>query len=86
MASMTDPLALRDEAETALAYAKQEASRYLAELDSSPVLRPDAEAAVSRLGGALPEDGDGALVALRELVELGFAAATRSSGPRFFTS
>jgi glutamate/tyrosine decarboxylase-like PLP-dependent enzyme len=84
MASMTDPLALRDEAEAALAYAEREASRYLAELDSSPVLRADAEAAVSRLGGALPEHGEGALVALRELVEHGFAAATRSSGPRFF--
>jgi glutamate/tyrosine decarboxylase-like PLP-dependent enzyme len=32
----------------------------------------------------LPEDGDGALAAVRELVEKGIPAATRSSGPHFF--
>jgi glutamate/tyrosine decarboxylase-like PLP-dependent enzyme len=75
-----DPLELREEAEAALSYAERQARRYLADLDEAPVL----EATEASLGGALPEDGDGALAALAELVERGFPAATRSSGPRFF--
>jgi glutamate/tyrosine decarboxylase-like PLP-dependent enzyme len=73
------PLELRDEEHAALAYVLEEAGRYLAQLDDSPVL-PSRE---SRFGGALPEDGDGALAALAELVA-GSELATRSSGPRFF--
>ena len=81
---MTDPLLLRDELDQALAYAVREATRYLAELDESPVLPAGASEAADALAGALPEDGDGALAALTELVEQGLGAATRSSGPRFF--
>jgi glutamate/tyrosine decarboxylase-like PLP-dependent enzyme len=81
---VTDPLLLRDEADEALAYAVREATRYLADLDESPVLTPGAAEAVEGLAGALPDTGDGALTALTELVEHGFSAATRSSGPRFF--
>jgi glutamate/tyrosine decarboxylase-like PLP-dependent enzyme len=73
------PLELRDEEHAALAYVLEEAGRYLAELDESPVL-PTRE---SRFGGTLPEDGDGALAALAELIA-GSDLATRSSGPRFF--
>jgi glutamate/tyrosine decarboxylase-like PLP-dependent enzyme len=73
------PLELRDEEHAALAYVLEEAGRYLAELDDSPVL-PTRE---SRFGGTLPEDGDGALAALAELIA-GSDLATRSSGPRFF--
>jgi glutamate/tyrosine decarboxylase-like PLP-dependent enzyme len=80
-----DPLALSGELDEALAYALREAMRYLAELDASPVLPEGAvEAAETFAARALPEDGDGALAALAELVELGIGAATRSSGPRFF--
>ena len=43
-----------------------------------------AEAALQGWDELLPESGDGALVALTELVERARAAATRSSGPRFF--
>ncbi len=39
---------------------------------------------VAGIGGPLPEHGDGAMAAIRELSELGNDAATRSSGPRFF--
>ena len=81
---MTDPLLLRDELDQALAYAVREATRYLGELDESPVLAAGASDAADALAGALPEDGDGALAALTELVEQGLGAATRSSGPRFF--
>jgi len=81
---VTDPLLLRDELDQALAYAVREATRYLGELDESPVLPAGASDAADALAGALPEDGDGALAALTELVEQGLGAATRSSGPRFF--
>jgi glutamate/tyrosine decarboxylase-like PLP-dependent enzyme len=65
--------------EAALEYVLETAKRYLAELDESPVL----PAAGNRFGGRLPEEGDGALTALAELVA-GADVATRSSGPRFF--
>jgi glutamate/tyrosine decarboxylase-like PLP-dependent enzyme len=73
------PLELRDEEHAALAYVLEEAGRYLGELDESPVL-PSRE---GRFGGPLPDNGDGALTALAELVA-GSGLATRSSGPRFF--
>jgi glutamate/tyrosine decarboxylase-like PLP-dependent enzyme len=72
------PIERRDE-EAALEYVLETAKRYLAELDHSPAL----PATGTRFEGALPEDGDGALAALRELVA-GSDVATRSSGPRFF--
>ncbi len=76
---MADPLELRDEEGAALAFVLEEAQRYLAELDESAVL-PTRDSA---FGGDLPEEGDGALAALAELVA-GSGYATRSSGPRFF--
>ncbi|MGH3101326.1 MAG: pyridoxal-dependent decarboxylase, partial [Thermoleophilia bacterium] len=76
---MPDPLERRDEEADALAFAVDEARRYLAGIDEAPVLASREQ----RFGGRLPEDGDGALVALRELVA-GSDVATRSSGPRFF--
>ena len=76
---MPDPLERRDEEADALAFAVDEARHYLAGLDEAPVLASREQ----RFGGRLPEEGDGALVALRELVA-GSDVATRSSGPRFF--
>jgi len=81
---VTDPLELRDELEEALALAAAGASAYVTGLRDEPVLTPEAEKAAGSLDGDLPEDGDGALVALAELLELGRSAATRSSGPRYF--
>jgi glutamate/tyrosine decarboxylase-like PLP-dependent enzyme len=75
---MPDPLDARDE-EAALEYVLETARHYLAELSKSPVLPAHGH----RFDGALPEDGDGALAALSELVA-GADVATRSSGPRFF--
>ena len=76
---MPDPLAARDEEVPALEYALDAARQYLRELDEAPVLPARGE----RFGGPLPEDGDGAVAALAELVA-GSDTATRSSGPRFF--
>jgi glutamate/tyrosine decarboxylase-like PLP-dependent enzyme len=69
----------REDEERALEYVLETAKRYLAELDDSAVL----PARGGRFDGALPDEGDGALAALRELVA-GADIATRSSGPRFF--
>jgi glutamate/tyrosine decarboxylase-like PLP-dependent enzyme len=69
----------RKEEETVLEYVLETARRYLADLDDSPVL----PAHGVRFDGGLPEEGDGALAALTELVGA-MDVATRSSGPRFF--
>jgi glutamate/tyrosine decarboxylase-like PLP-dependent enzyme len=77
---MPDPLRLRDELDAALDLASEAARTYLGQLDDAPVRRVDAE---PRFGGGLPQEGDGAVAALRELVD-GLPAATGSAGPRFF--
>jgi glutamate/tyrosine decarboxylase-like PLP-dependent enzyme len=76
---MADPLHSRDEEQAALAYVVDESRRYLAELEQAPVLASRED----RFGGSLPEEGNGALTALAELVAAA-DVATRSSGPRFF--
>jgi glutamate/tyrosine decarboxylase-like PLP-dependent enzyme len=73
-----EPIERRDES-SALELVLDTAKRYLSELDESPVLPARGE----RFGGRLPEQGDGALAALSELVAAA-DVATRSSGPRFF--
>jgi glutamate/tyrosine decarboxylase-like PLP-dependent enzyme len=75
---MSSPIRREDEG-AALEYVLETAKHYLAELNASPVLPAHGH----RFDGALPEDGDGALAALSELVA-GSDVATRSSGPRFF--
>jgi glutamate/tyrosine decarboxylase-like PLP-dependent enzyme len=74
-----DPLDARGEETPVLERVLEVAGRYLAELDEAPVLT----SRETRFGGALPEQGDGALVALDELAAAA-DVATRSSGPRFF--
>jgi glutamate/tyrosine decarboxylase-like PLP-dependent enzyme len=81
---VSDPLELRAELEEALELASREAARYLGDLGSRRVLDPQAEEALADWGGSLPDDGDGALRALGELIDHAHVAATRSSGPRFF--
>lgn len=76
---MPDPLDARSEEAAALEYALEQARAYLGDLDRSSVLPARGE----RFGGTLPEDGEGALAALAELMA-GSDTATRSSGPRFF--
>ncbi len=81
---MTDPLDLVAETEAALRLVAEEAGKYLAELDDSPARLPGADQAAARFDGSLPEEGSGAVDALRELIENGVPAAVRSSGPRMF--
>ena len=81
---MPDPLTGRTEIEEALELAARSAREFLAGIDSDPVQPPGAEEQLARLPSSLPEDGDGALVAIRELGEAGVKVANRSAGPRFF--
>jgi glutamate/tyrosine decarboxylase-like PLP-dependent enzyme len=81
---MADPLGRVWESEATLTLVADEARRYLAELDDSAVRLPSADEAAARFDAALPDEGSGALEALRELIEYGVPAAVRSSGPRMF--
>jgi len=81
---VADPLRHLADVEPALTLVFEEARRYLSALDQAPVRPAGADEAARALGGPLPEDGDGTLAALAALVRPGLAAATRSSGPRFF--
>jgi glutamate/tyrosine decarboxylase-like PLP-dependent enzyme len=79
-----DPLRLAGEMGAALELAAEEAGRYVARLPDEPVVPPGAETALQERADPLPETGEGAPASLRALAQLGEAAATRSSGPRFF--
>jgi hypothetical protein len=81
---VTDPLELRDEMEEVLALAAAGSTGYVAGLGKDPVLAHEAEDVAGSVGGDLPEDGDGALATVAELLEKARGGATRSSGPRFF--
>jgi glutamate/tyrosine decarboxylase-like PLP-dependent enzyme len=81
---MPDPLALKGELRESLELIAREADEYVARLGDEPVLASGAEEAVEGWRADLPEEGDGALRALTELIELAEPTATRSSGPRFF--
>ena len=72
-----------DETEAAARLAFEEASAWLSGLDERQVLPEGADEAAGGFGGPLPEEGSGAVDALRELVG-GLDAATASPGPRFF--
>jgi glutamate/tyrosine decarboxylase-like PLP-dependent enzyme len=81
---VADPRDLADEHDDVLKLVVEEAHRYLADLESSPARLAGADEAAAHFDGPLPEEGSGALEALRELVEHGVPAAVRSSGPRMF--
>lgn len=80
---MTDPLREKARVADALRFISDEATRYLASLDSRPVRTPRVEDALRPFGGPIPEDGVGAMPALEELVGAS-DAALGSAGPRFF--
>jgi glutamate/tyrosine decarboxylase-like PLP-dependent enzyme len=81
---MADPGERRAELDEALEVAAAEARTYLAGLDDDPVQPAGSEDAIVALSGELPEDGEGAPAAVRELASMGHALSTRSAGPRFF--
>ncbi len=78
------PAPRRDEIDDALSLVAGAARRYLEGLDERPLRGPGTEAAADSFGGALPEDGVGALPVLRELLDRGLDAHVASGGPRFF--
>jgi len=75
---------MKDDTLQALELVDEEAQRYLASLEEQPVKLPHADEAAQSLTADFPEEGMGALQALRTLTSTGMEAATRSSGPRFF--
>jgi glutamate/tyrosine decarboxylase-like PLP-dependent enzyme len=80
---MSDPIFEREQVMPALRAAAAAAERYLSTLDSDLIRRGGADAAAMSLGATFPEDGDGALVAIDELMRAS-DGALRNSGPRFF--
>jgi glutamate/tyrosine decarboxylase-like PLP-dependent enzyme len=72
------------EVDEVLSLVATEARRYLEGLDERPLLTAGSEAAARSLGGPFPEEGDGALAALKDLLETGIEASVASSGPRMF--
>ncbi|MFI7601721.1 pyridoxal phosphate-dependent decarboxylase family protein [Actinoplanes sp. NPDC049681] len=81
---MTDPLAERDLAADALRRVTAAAGPYLDSLADRKVYDDGAAELLTALGGALPEHGLGTVAAVERLIATGTAAATASSGPRFF--
>src|SRR5919107_3766806 len=81
---MTDPNEHLGDVDDALDLVHEAATRYLASLPDRSVRPPSAELIAPTLGGVLPEDGDGTLAAVRELIDAGMDAAIGSAGGRFF--
>jgi glutamate/tyrosine decarboxylase-like PLP-dependent enzyme len=78
-----DPVRERQLVSETLRRAAEAAQRYLADIDADRVRQPSADHAVAALDPAFPEEGDGAVAALDELLRAS-DGALRSSGPRFF--
>lgn len=79
---MRDPSTAED-ALPALELVLEHARTYLAQLDG-PVRAPGADEAARSFDGRLPEQGNGTLAVVRQLLERGTEAHVRSGGPRFF--
>jgi glutamate/tyrosine decarboxylase-like PLP-dependent enzyme len=80
---MSDPIFEREQVMPALRAAAAAAERYLSSIDTDLVRRGGADAAAMSLRATFPENGDGALVAIDELMRAS-NGALRASGPRFF--
>jgi glutamate/tyrosine decarboxylase-like PLP-dependent enzyme len=81
---MADPLGERAAAADVLAQVCAAAGPYLDSLADRPVHDAAAAGRLTELGGPLPDAGDGSATTVERLLEIGTAAATASSGPRFF--
>lgn len=79
---MTDPIHDRARVPEVLADAAAAATRYLESVDSEPITGN--QAALRSFGGSLPEHGRGSRETMAQLSADGLAAATRSTGPRYF--
>ena len=81
---MSEPTIPRiDELDPVIALLAKEGAEYLARLDDRPVRAADAEERAAAFDGSLPELGEGAEQALRELLD-GVDAGLHTSGPRWF--
>jgi len=82
---MPDPLLDHDQLSVLLSQVADAATRYLASVNDLPAgggrTRDDA---ARQFAGALPEQGEGSLAAVSQLLTRGVEAATNSAGPRFF--
>ena len=74
----------REETERVLEAAVLAAREYLASVDERLVRSPEADETAHGFGGSLPEEGVGALAAVKELLDAGPEASVTSAGPRFF--
>ncbi|WP_433237769.1 pyridoxal phosphate-dependent decarboxylase family protein [Actinomadura nitritigenes] len=81
---MSDPLDEHDRAAAALGPVVEAAGPYLDGLAERPVHDRAMDVLLDELDGPLPERGEGGPAAVGRLVRVGTAAATHSSGPRFF--
>lgn len=81
---MDDPLDERDIAADALGLVARAAGPYLDGLADRPVHDRARDALIDELDGPLPEEGHGSVESVERLLRVGTAAATHSSGPRFF--
>ncbi|GAB2605485.1 pyridoxal-dependent decarboxylase [Streptomyces capparidis] len=81
---MPDPLNESHLAAPALDRVARAARPYLEALPGLPVRDPAAEHLLRELDGPLPENGHGTLDSVERLLRVSTAAATHSSGPRFF--
>jgi glutamate/tyrosine decarboxylase-like PLP-dependent enzyme len=81
---MADPLADLDAAADALRRVTAAAGPYLDSLADRKVFDAGAAKLLTGLGGSLPERGEGTAAAVDRLLQIGVAAGTASSGPRFF--
>jgi glutamate/tyrosine decarboxylase-like PLP-dependent enzyme len=79
-----DPRTATDDTLEALDLVAAEARSYLESLPDAPVRSETATDTALGFGGPLPEEGDGAVAALTELLRDGLDAHVRSGGPRFF--
>jgi glutamate/tyrosine decarboxylase-like PLP-dependent enzyme len=79
-----DPLIERNKAADVLADVAAAAPGYLDGLDTRLVRDGAGQHVLDGLDGPLPEDGHGSPDSIAELLRIGTAAATHSSGPRFF--
>jgi glutamate/tyrosine decarboxylase-like PLP-dependent enzyme len=81
---MDEPSAPRaDEIDPVIALLAKEGAQYLAALDDGPVRGATAETVAAAFDAPLPERGEGAEEALRELLG-GLEGTLRTSGPRWF--
>ena len=74
---MPDPFTAPEEVIPALELVLEHARGYVAELDG-PVRAPGADEAARSFAGSLPEEGNGTLAAVRQLLERGTEAHVRS--------